>query len=255
MTCAMQPVSPATNLMIQRMLTSAVFAGFAAGLLAALLHFGFVQNLILLGEQYETGALTHFVAAETGHSYDQTNATPSETAATVDSHSHASPPSEFGRNVWTSLMFGLAYVGCALILVAGMALAEIYGQTIKPHDGLLWGIASFAVFQLAPAMGMAPELPGTLATDLGARQIWWTGTVVCTAVGLGLLRYSRGLLAIGSGIVILALPHLIGAPVLETFSGVAPPELASAFAARALGAAFVVWAAMGLLAARLWSCK
>ncbi|MGB7271275.1 MAG: CbtA family protein, partial [Albidovulum sp.] len=49
--------------MIQRMVTSALFAGCAAGLFAALLHFAFVQEYILLGEKYETGALVHFGGA------------------------------------------------------------------------------------------------------------------------------------------------------------------------------------------------
>ena len=38
------------------MLTSALGAGCAAWLLAAVLHFAFVQEYILLGETYETGA-------------------------------------------------------------------------------------------------------------------------------------------------------------------------------------------------------
>ena len=49
--------------MIQRMLTSAVVAGGVAGLLAALLHFAFLQDKILLAEQYEAGALVHFTTA------------------------------------------------------------------------------------------------------------------------------------------------------------------------------------------------
>ena len=49
--------------MIQRMLASALIAGFAAGLLAAVLHFALIQELIFLGEKYETGALVHFAGA------------------------------------------------------------------------------------------------------------------------------------------------------------------------------------------------
>ena len=37
--------------MIQRMLAGGLIAGFAAGLFAALLHFVFIQELILLGEE------------------------------------------------------------------------------------------------------------------------------------------------------------------------------------------------------------
>ena len=152
-------------------------------------------------------------------------------------------------------MFGLSYVGYALILVAGYGLAEAFGIIVTLREGVLWGIAGFMAFQLAPAMGMAPELPGTMAADLTGRQIWWAGTAICTAAGLGLLGYGKGVAAIGVALLLLAAPHVIGAPELETYSGIAPPELASAFAARSLGAALVVWASMGALAARLWSGK
>jgi cobalt transporter subunit CbtA len=94
---------------------------------------------------------------------------------------------------------------------------------------IVWGIAGFAAFQLAPAMGLAPELPGTLAADLGARQVWWWGTVASTAIGLGLLGYGRGLVTTAIAVVLLVAPHVIGAPELEGFSGVAPPEVAAAF--------------------------
>ena len=46
--------------MIKSMVASALIAGCAVGLLAALLHFAFVQEKILLGEHYESGELTHF---------------------------------------------------------------------------------------------------------------------------------------------------------------------------------------------------
>ncbi|WP_426034012.1 CbtA family protein [Cypionkella sp. TWP1-2-1b2] len=260
--------------MIQRMLTSAVFAGFAAGLLAALLHFVFVQKLILLGEQYETGALVHFngVAAG-GHADDHYHAAPEASAADVtatapatteapdaaqaDGHEHKHEAAEedgaASRNAWTSLFFGLAYVGYALFLVAGYGLAEVFGKRVTLREGLLWGIAGYAAFQLAPAMGLEPELPGTMAADLTARQIWWIGTALCTAAGLGLLGYGKGVASVIGAVLLLAIPHVIGAPELESYSGVAPPELASTFAARSLGVGLIVWSAMGALSGWLWS--
>lgn len=46
--------------MIRNMVSSALAAGVAAWLLAALLHFAFVQKFILLAEDYESGAAVHF---------------------------------------------------------------------------------------------------------------------------------------------------------------------------------------------------
>ncbi len=266
MTCATRPASPATDAprhMIQRMLTSALVAGCAAWLLAALLHFAFVQKYILLGEAYETGAAVHYAgvapatddhaadeahshdAAEEGHSHDDAEA--------AHDHGSGEEASTFTRNLWTTVFFGLVYVAYALILVAGFGLARVYGKAISAREGLLWGIAGFAAVHLAPAMGLAPELPGTVAADLAARQIWWWGTAASTAVALGLLGYGRGIITILVAAALLAAPHIIGAPQLEDFSGVAPPEVASGFAARTLGVGLAVWAFMGWVAGYAWA--
>lgn len=246
--------------MIQRMVTSALFAGFAAGLLAALLHFAFVQKLILVGEGYESGAVQHFGGVAAGeHGHDAATAPEAAPAATAedghDSHSHeASAPAE-NRNAMTSLFFGLTYIAYALLLTAGFGLAQVYGKEIGLREGLLWGLAGFAAFQLAPAMGLAPELPGTMAADLTARQVWWLGTAVSTGLALAVLGYGKGALSLALAALMLALPHVIGAPHPEGFSGVAPPELAAAFAARSLGVGLIVWVALGALAGQFWSGK
>lgn len=254
MMCATRLAFPATELMFQRMLTSAVFAGAVAGLLAALLHFAFVQELILLGEQYETGAITHFssgsaaddaVAAGTEHPH----------AEGAEAHEHASPGKVSGiqRNGLTVLFSVLVYVAYAMLLVAGFGLAAMVGRRIGPQQGLLWGLAGFAAFQLAPAMGLAPELPGTIAAELGARQVWWWSTAVATAAACGLLAYGRQVWAYALAGVLLAAPHVIGAPQPEAFFGVAPPEVAAAFAARVLGVGLVVWISLGWVAGHFWS--
>lgn len=240
--------------MIKRMLAGGVLAGFAAGLLAALLHFAFVQELILLGEQYETGAVVHFgpvadAPATAGHDHDAGG------AAQADDHA-AAVTAEAGalqRNTLTVLFTTLIYAAYGLLLVAGFALAEHFGRTVTASEGILWGLAGFAVFQLAPAMGLPPELPGTVAADLGARQAWWLGTVVGTAGGIALLAYGRSFVAAALGGALLAAPHVIGAPHLDQFYGVAPPEVAAEFAARVFGVGFVAWAALGWLAGRLWA--
>ena len=236
--------------MIQRMLAGGLVAGFAAGLFAALLHFAFIQELILMGEQYESGAITHFAeATQPAEAHDHAH-------GEADEHAHDEDGAEgsaFTRNGLTVLFTGLIYAAYGLILVAGFALAEHFGRAVNARDGVLWGIAGFTAFQLAPAMGLPPELPGTIAADLFPRQVWWLGTVVATGAGLALLAYGRGLLPAVIAGALLAAPHVIGAPQPDQFWGVAPPEVGSAFATRALGVGLAAWSALGWLAGRLWS--
>jgi cobalt transporter subunit CbtA len=244
--------------MIQKMLTSAMYAGVVAGLLAALLHFAFVQKFILLGEEYETGAAVHFagVVPQTDHHAADAAVEEHSHDAAAEEHAHddgGTAPSTFTRNAWTVVFSGLVYVAYALILVAGFGLARTFGNVITAREGLLWGIAGFASFQLAPAMGLAPELPGTMAADLGARQLWWWGTVGASAGALALLGYGRSVLAALCAALLLAAPHIIGAPQLDGFSGVAPPEVAGAFAARVLGVGLAVWALLGWVAGFVWA--
>lgn len=251
--------------MIQRMLTSALFAGCAAGLLAALLHFAFVQNVLLLAEEYESGALVHFQGAQAGGGGHDDAATPEEPPASTEDHTHAAgtpehehPAAEAGeshakRNALTVLFMCLVYVAYGMMLVAGYAAAATFGITVSTRDGILWGIAGFAAMQLAPAMGLAPELPGTVAADLAERQVWWWSTVIATGAGIALLAYGRSFVTALIAGALLAAPHVIGAPEIDGFFGTAPPELAAMFAARVLGAALVTWVVLGWLSARLWN--
>jgi cobalt transporter subunit CbtA len=77
---------------------------------------------------------------------------------------------------------------------------------------VFWGLAAFAVFTLAPGLGLPPELPAMPAAELGARQAWWVATALCTAGGLALLVYGRSVLAVIAGVALLVAPHIAGAP-------------------------------------------
>lgn len=217
--------------MLKKLLTSALFAGFAAGLIAALLQIVFVVPVIAEAELYETGKLVHFGAeAMAGH----------ETTAMAQ---------DWVRNGYTILATTGTYIGFALILIAGMGLAERIGHVPTVRQGLVWGICAFVAAQLAPAMGLPPELPGMAAGDLVARQIWWAGTAVTAALGMAALAFGRDWRAWALGVAFLLAPHIIGAPHPDEFWGTVPPELAAAFAGKALAIGAAGWAALGALAA------
>ncbi|MBC2834302.1 CbtA family protein [Paragemmobacter straminiformis] len=262
--------------MFQRMVSGAVFAGCAAGLIAALLHFWFVQPLILAGEQFESGERVHF-AAPAGHAHDHGTAADAAAEGAADgaavaqaapdaeaeaghdhsAHEHGTAGHGTGpdikRDLLTVAFTVLIYVAYAFILVAGFGAATAMGQRVGPLQGLLWGLGGYAAFQLAPALGLPPELPGSVAADLGARQVWWWATAGLTAAGFLLLGYGRKPWAFVLAGAALALPHVIGAPTLGDYFGVAPPELAAAFAARVLGVGLLAWAALGWIAGHFWS--
>jgi cobalt transporter subunit CbtA len=251
--------------MFQRMLASALFAGAAAGLVAALLHFAFVQQFILLAEQYETGALTHFTSGPpSADAVAGGPALPESAGSAATGHAHAagtvavaqsqaSTTSDLQRDALTVLFMGLVYISYGMLLTAGFALAESLGLRIRAVQGLLWGLAGFASFQMAPALGLAPELPGTIAAELGARQVWWWATVAATAMAIGLLAYGRAVWMYGVAAALLAAPHVIGAPQPDAYFGVSPPELAASFAARVLGTGLVVWVCLGWFAGYFWA--
>ena len=242
--------------MTKHMLTSAVFAGFVAGLLAALLQFAFLEKPILLAEKYESRELVHFqgvaVAAVTDMSMPAKPA-PDAAAPTSQLQTGAGETSPVMRYLLSVLFAALIYTSYGLVMVAGFALANQFGRRVALQQGLLWGLAGFAAFQMVPALGMAPELPGILAAPLGARQFWWAASAVATVAGLGLLGYGRGLVPWGAALVLLVLPHVIGAPELDGYSGIVPPELAASFAARSLGVGLIAWVTLGGLLAWFWN--
>ncbi|WP_368344945.1 CbtA family protein [Pelagovum sp. HNIBRBA483] len=224
--------------MAKNLVTSALFAGVAVGVLAAILQFMFVVPLLMEGELYETGARVHF------------------SVGGAESEAGAPPIwGDMGRHIGTVAMNLVAYTGFAFVMVAGFALAKRTGHEVNGRVGAVWGLAGFIAVQLAPAFGLPPELPGTAAADLGARQIWWAGCVLATLLGIASMTYVRNAAGIAVGVLLIAAPHVIGAPHLDAYYGIAPPELASHFVTRSLGVAAASWVMLGSIAGALWARK
>lgn len=224
--------------MTQRLFASALFAGLAAGLVAALLQFVFVIPLLLEGELYETGMRVHFTDGS--------------------AESPAGAPAlgwDLARHGLTVGMSVVSYTAYGLLLTAGIAMAAMRGHATSARRGLIWGIAGFLAVALAPAFGLPPELPGTIGAPIGARQTWWIATVALSVAGVALIAFARGgrVWPVAAGAVLLAVPHLIGAPTPERYFGVSAPELAALFTVRSLGVAAVAWAVLGAVAGYFWS--
>ena len=187
---------------------SAMIAGLITGVLVTLLQMFTTVPLIAKAEMYEQGAITPEASAPT-------------TAMGVDAaqdhgdrdHGAAAwkPKDGVERIFYTGVTTVLVAIGYALLLGACLSQMRAAGW----RSGLAFAVAGFLVFQLAPALGLPPEPPGSLQADLGARQLWWIGAAMSTALALGSWLYARShskVIWIPVGIVLLLLPHVIGAP-------------------------------------------
>ncbi|MCG6883136.1 MAG: CbtA family protein [Silicimonas sp.] len=235
--------------MFTRILTTALLAGAAAGLLAACLQLWFVQPVLIQAEMYESGELAHFGTGAEALAHDHADAETHE-------HSHGTPDDGapvLPRPVLLILFNMLTYAGYSLVLVALMSLAEARGAVLDARRGILWGIAGFTAVMLAPGFSLAPEVPGVAAADVAARQIWWGATVAMAVGAMWLLAYGSGPAAWGAVVVLLAAPHMVGAPEPAAFTGPVPPEIAGLFAARVFGVGLIGWVLMGMFAGMLWS--
>ena len=136
-------------------------------------------------------------------------------------------------------------IGFALLLVA---VSELFGGIRDWRQGVFWGLAGFAIFTLAPGLGLPPELPAMPAAELGARQLWWVATALCTATALGLLVYQRSLVAVLAAIALLVAPHLIGAPQPASFETPIPEGLHHSFVVAVVLTTLLFWVLLGGLA-------
>ncbi len=238
--------------MLKKLLTSALFAGVAAGVLAAVLHFALLVPIIIEAERYETGALTHFTAAPDQAPGDATSAAADEGPDTSLWHRDTNP---LHRGIMTFGAEMVNYTGLALLMAALFAVAEKYGHRITARQGILWGLAGFLAFHVAPAAGLPPETPGIPAAPLGARQMWWVATVLSSGVGIALIAFGRALLLPAVGVVLILLPQLVGAPHPAELAGVVPPSVEGLFAGRSIAVAAVTWPFLGFISAWFWQRK
>ena len=214
--------------------STAALASLFAGILLTLVQQVGVIPSILEAEKYETSAPAAV-----------------ETPATADNHgghAHGDETEAWGpgdgmeRTLFTLAANIMIAMGFALLLGAAVTLS---GNHISWKSGLLWGLAGYIIFFVAPSLGLTPELPGTKAAALQTRQIWWVATAICTAGGLALMAFAPNYLLKGIGVIMLVVPHLVGAPHPEHHSALAPQELITTFIIATAIANAVFWLSLG----------
>jgi cobalt transporter subunit CbtA len=242
--------------MISKAVTTVLLSGFVAGILVTGAQMLKVTPLILQAEKYEVGTevvphthqqsgITHEhelngVALDVHASMKDVHAAE---AVSVD-HSDESWVPEDGaeRTFYTGISNIVTGIAFSLMLVAVYLLR---GKPVNMNSGLLWGAAGFLIFSGSPALGLPPELPGMTVAALDARQTWWIGTVIATAIGIGLFSETKTILPKIAAVLLLAAPHLIGAPHPLLFESNVPTELSAQFAIASLFTSAFFWMVLG----------
>lgn len=213
--------------MFRRIVFSACLAGLVAGVLLTGIQQLQVAPIILEAETYEAAnpaVATHAHADGSSHQHDDW-----------------SPAGGLERTLWT----GVANVGMAIGFALLLGAAFSMRGNVNWRQGILWGLGGYAAFFALPALGLAPELPGTEAAALQGRQGWWLATVTLSATGIALLGLTRGWPWKALAVALIAIPHLIGAPHPDTYTTLAPPELLQTFIVATAIANAVFWVVLG----------
>ncbi len=218
----------------KRVFFAAMLAGIVAGIFQSAIMQWRVVPLIFEAELYEISE-SHAVE----HAAD---------AQPVAPHKHEissqpwEPQDGFERGFYTILATILVSLGFALIMGA---ISTLFSVPITPSNGLIWGMAGFLSFYLMPAIGLPPNLPGMITAELGARQIWWWGTVITTGVAMLLVvKYPKPIILVLAIILFLS-PHIIGAPKPPDVSADVPAQLSTLYAANTIFTSFSFWLFLG----------
>ena len=276
--------------MLQRLLLTGLLSGAIAGIVLTIAHLTLVQPLIVKAEIFEKSLSApavnvrhvhqagfahiheggnvphlhkknfHIHAEGTAHVHPNTKKghTHAEQKKTVKQdhgvHSHIenvwSPQDGIERSLYTLAANILTAIAFGLLLVSGYT---VYGGSVTLLQGFFWGVAGFSCFTFLPGLGLPPELPASVSGDLLARQIWWLGTAALSVAGLSFLvfGYSNAWRAVG--LLLLIIPHAIGAPhPVVGAVGASPPELAAHFVMVSLFASAIMWSVLGVAAAFLF---
>ena len=226
--------------MIGRFVLAALLAGLIAGAVLAVLQNIRLTPLILAAEVYEKSG------AEAGQSPCK-ETMPGMKMCQGDGAPEWEPAPGLQRIGLAGVASLLAGGGFAAIL-AGLSL--LLNVPITRANGWIWGLSGYCAVHLATAAGLAPQLPGMPVAELASRQLWWLGTIVTTGAAIYCFAVRREHWAPFLGVVLLALPHIIGAPIAPLGPSSVPPALAANFAANALACAAVFWLLMGILLGR-----
>ena len=224
--------------MLKETLLASLLAGLCAAVILTCLQTVWVTPLILQGEVYEDAAAAAHQSAP---------------AVAQEGHHHEAdewkPHDGMERTLYTAAADLLLAVGYAFVLISTYLLWRAPRTALW---GAAFGLAGFAVFFAAPALGLPPELPGTAAAELSIRQAWWVMTAAATAVGLLMLFSSQRLPIRLLAVAVLIAPHLVPAPQPDVAGSLAPEGLQSQFRLATTVCNAIFWLTLGVASSIAW---
>jgi len=219
---------------------SAVVVGIIAGSLYGIFQQIQINPIIYAAEAFEVSAPADTAASGTHDHADGAG----------HSHGHEAWAPEQGveRILSTLIANILVAIAFSVLLISFMSLHNL--KSGKPRvnwkTGIVWGIGLLlSVFAAPSLMGIHPEIPGTIAQSLEHRQIWWISSATATAAGLLMLYYGKNPVKL-SGLVLIVLPQLVGAPVTDKldFANTDPAAIA---ALSKLSSQFIIMTSIGMV--------
>ncbi|HEX2580906.1 MAG TPA: CbtA family protein [Dongiaceae bacterium] len=199
----------------RRYFLAALFSGLIAGAILAAFHITATTPLILQAERFEQ----------------------------AEQVAEWQPQDGFERGFYTAAADLLLGVGYGAVLIGFFVMLD---WPLRLRHGLLWGVTFFAALSAAPSLGLPPELPGSEAAPLLVRQGWWIATAILTFAGLASWILMRHWRKYPIGLLLLAAPHIIGAPQAPETLARVPLALRQHFALLSVGGNLLFWIVLGL---------
>ncbi|NRB38443.1 MAG: CbtA family protein [Pseudomonadales bacterium] len=195
-------------MVFRRIIFNALLVGLLAGFILSVIQLLTVTPIILAAEMFEVAD----VNVHGADSHHGSHGSPGHHGEAIVTEESWAPADGSERTLYTFISNGFAGIGFAALLLALMAQMQILSVAqLTPLKGLLWGIAGFVTFFLAPALGLPPEIPGVEAAAVEHRQAWWLMAVIGVGGGLIILAYAPIKLKI-LGFLFLAVPYLLPIP-------------------------------------------
>jgi cobalt transporter subunit CbtA len=215
--------------MFRNLLLTGLLTGVLTGCLLTLLQYFFVLPLIQQAESHEN---TIALPADTG-----------------ESHVHSGPIGEWQP---AEGLERLAYTGLANVAIAsgfGLMMAGVMAlrRPLTLIQAVLFGLAGYYVFFIAPAVWLPPELPGADSPGLEGRQAIWLCAVALSFSGLSFLAFAANRWLRILGLLVLFSPYLLFTRQAVHYSAPVPANLIEQFALITGLTNFVFWITLGMM--------